>query len=70
MRSPDKRVMLSQKGKKNTSEDLHRELENVLKEEEESIGHKLVQGVKVNHILQDDNSEAIINCKGEILTIQ
>ena len=70
MRSPDKRVMLSQKGKKKTSEDLHRELENVLKEEEESIGHKLVQGVKVNHKLQDDNSEAIINCKGEILTIQ
>ena len=61
--------MLSQKGKKKTSEDVRRKLEKVLKEEEESIGHKLVQGVKVNHKLQDENSEAIINYEGEILEV-
>ena len=56
LRLPDKRIALSEKGKKKTSQELRRELEQLLRENEEHILQKLVEGARLLHELQEENS--------------
>ena len=67
VRQPDKRVCLSDKGKKKTVEDMRKEIEEMIDNETETIRMKLTIGTCVKHVLQE--SESTKEYHGEITEI-
>lgn len=69
LRLPSKRIVLSSNGQKRSSEDLKKDLEGLIIKEHEEAKVLLIKGVKVTHVLQEDNSTSTRSYEGEIVDI-
>ena len=72
-RQPEKRVTVSLKGKKKTSDELLRELVSLLEEaelvQERQLSALLVEGARLEHRLKDDNTNIEVWYKGKVCSI-